>query len=546
MDQRMDPSTSSLRKTPIPLNQRSYRRRTTPPLLALTGTLIAICMLVPVLYLVLRAASVVPRLIETVFSLRTLGIITNSLILVALVTFISLVVALPLAWLTTRTDLPFRRFWLIATSLPLVFPSYVGSFALIAMMGPRGLVYQWLSPYGLTELPSIYGLGGATWALTIFTYPYLLLSIRTGLRRIDPAIEEAARTLGLNAWQGFWRITLPSLKPAILSGSLLVALYTLSDFGAVSMLRFNTFTRAIYLQYTTSLDRSQAALLALILAIIAIALLFSIEHLQGNSYARSSSGVARKPARIELGRWRIPALLFCGLITLIALAAPAGVVTYWLIRGIMAGESLMPVWEAALGSLVAGSAAAVACILLALPVAYLVVRYPSRFTSFIGQASYVGYGLPGIVVAISLVYIGANYATWLYQTLSMLVFAYAVRFMPQAMGTVRTTLVQTGYRLEEASRNLGRGPWGTLRLILLPLLQPGMRAGAALVFLTTVKELPATLLLRPTGFDTLATQIWSATEEAFFARAAAPALLLLIISALSIGLVLRQGDHRAS
>lgn len=545
MDQMSHPA-NSLKRRPIKLARHAYPQRRPPWLLTATCVLISVAMLVPLLYLALRALSVAPRLLDTILSPRTLGIIANSLLLVLLVTLISLVVALPLAWLTTRTDIPFRRFWLIATSLPLVFPSYVGSFALIAMMGPRGLVYQWLSPFGIEEIPSIYGLGGATWALTIFTYPYLLLSIRTGLRRIDPAIEEAARTLGLNAWQSFWKVTFPSLKPAMLSGAILVALYTLSDFGAVSMLRFNTFTRAIYLQYTTSLDRSQAALLALILAVIATCLLFSLEYFQHNSYARISSGVARKPTRIALGRWRIPAVLFCAFVATIALVAPTGVVTYWLIRGIVAGESLLPLWDAALGSVIAGSAAAVTCIVLALPIAYLVVRYPSRLTSLISQASYIGYGLPGIVVAISLVYLGANYAIWLYQTLAMLVFAYAVRFMPQAMGTVRTTLVQTGYRLEEASRNLGRGPWGTLRMILLPLLQPGIRAGAALVFLTTVKELPATLLLRPTGFDTLATEIWSATEEAFFARAAAPALLLLVISAFSIGLVLRQGDQGAS
>jgi len=520
------------------------RRKRTPWPLALVSAGIAFLLLIPLLYLLLRAASVGPRAVDLLRAPHTLAVIANSLLLAILVTGTSLLIALPLAWLTVRTDLPGRRLWSVLTVLPLVFPSYVGSFALLAMLGPRGMVQGWLEPLGIDRLPAIYGLPGAAWALTIFTYPYLLLSIRAGLRNMDPALEEAARNLGNSPWQTFWRITLPSLRPSIGAGALLVSLYVLSDFGAVSMLRYNTFTRAIYLQYSSSFDRSLAALLSLLLVIITVLLLVAAQRIQGRRrYYRSSSGVLRKQRRVALGWWMWPALGFCTTIVVAALLMPTGVVVYWLIRGLLSGESLLPVWTATLNSVKAASLAALVCVLLSVPVVYLSVRFPSRFSAIINQSVYIGYGLPGIVVALSLVFFGANYAPLLYQTLAMLVFAYAVRFLPQAAGAVRTSLLQISPRLEEASRGLGRNRRQTHLRITAPLLQPGIWAGAALVFLTTIKELPATLLLSPTGFTTLATQIWSAVEEAFFARAAAPSLILLSVSALSIGIILSQEER---
>jgi iron(III) transport system permease protein len=158
------------------------------------------------------------------------------------------------------------------------------------------------------------------------------------------------------------------------------------------------------------------------------------------------------------------------------------------------------------------------------------------------RSAYVGYALPGIVIALSLVFFGANYAPFLYQTLAMLVFAYVVRFLPQAIGSARASLLQISPRLEEAARSLGRTPSQTLASVTVPLLKPGLLTGLALVFLTGMKELPATLLLGPTGFQTLATRIWSATEQVFFARAAAPALLLVLVSAVSIWIILAQEE----
>lgn len=512
--------------------------------LGLIALLIGMAMLLPLAYLVIRASSVgVESAIGLLMRPRTLQIIANSVGLALSVTVASFIVSLPLAWLTVRSDLPGRKLWTTLAAMPLVIPSYVGGFALIATLGPKGMVQELLAPLGVDRLPSIYGFPGALYALTLFTYPYLFLSIRAGLQNLDPAIEEAARSLGYNGWQTFFRVTLPNLRPAITAGALLVALYTLSDFGAVSLLRYNTFTRAIYVQYLSSFDRSLASLLSLVLVLLTILLLAAERRSRGHiRYYRSSAGALRRGRVVRLGRLRWLALGFCIVVAGAALLSPTSVVVYWLIRGLRAGESLLPVWQATLNSIKAGSLAAVAAIVLALPVAYYHSRHPSRWSNVIYQSVYIGYGLPGIVIALSLVFFGANYATALYQTLAMLVFAYVVRFMPQALGNVQSSLAQISPRLEEAGRSLGLGRRAVLRRITIPLLRPGILAGAALVFLTTIKELPATLLLGPTGFTTLATQIWSATAEAFFARAAAPALLLLAVSAVSILLILSQEE----
>ncbi len=529
--------------TPLPRQTRASRYTRSPWRLSILATLIAGAMLLPFAYLLIRGIGAGRDDLTLLLNWSTLRIAWNSVLLATLVTGFSLALALPLAWLTVRTDLPGRRLWTVLTTLPLVFPSYVGSFALVAMLGPRGMLQGWLEPLGVERLPSIYGLTGATWVLTSFTYPYLLLSIRAGLRRLDPALDEAARNLGLNAWQSFLRITLPSLRPAMTAGGLLVALYALSDFGAVAMLRYTSFTRAIYINFRSSFDRNQGALFALVLVAMTVLLLIASQRVRGRRvYEGSSRGTARAVRPVALGRWKVPALIFCALVVTAALIVPTGVIVYWLVRGLLAGEPLLATWRALLHSIQAAALAAGVATLCAVPVAYFAVRFPSRYSSVISESVYLGYGLPGIVIALSLVFFGANYAPVFYQTLMMLIFAYVVRFLPQALGNVRTSLLQISPRLEEASRSLGLNRRRTLWRVIVPLLQPGIWAGAALVFLTTLKELPATLLLGPTGFDTLATQIWSATAEAFFARAAAPALILLVVSALSIFIILGQEE----
>lgn len=509
----------------------------------LPAVLVAAIVLLPLVYLLLRTMGAGGDVWELLFRVRTLAILVRTLSLVIAVTAVSLAISLPLAWLTTRTDLPFRRIWSVLTVLPLVIPSYVAGFVIIAAMGPKGMLQQLLAgPFGVERLPDVYGFFGAILAVTMVSYPFMLLTMQSSMRGIDPALEEAARSLGHGPWSTFRRVTLSQLRPAIASGSLLVALYALKDFGAVSLMRYETFTWAIYQQYQTSFDRMAAAALSLVLVVIAIVILFIEFRTRSRSlYHRSSGGVVRPPSCTRLGRWRWPALGFCSLIVLFTLIMPITVLGYWIIRGVSAGESLDIMWSSALNSGYVSLLASVATVIAALPVAILAVRYSSRISALLERTTYIGFALPGIVIALALVFFGANYASPLYQTLFLLILAYTILFLPQAIGSIRSSLMQVNPRMEEAARSLGQSPLKVMARITLPLVRPGILAGAALVFLTTMKELPATLILSPIGFKTLAISIWAASSEAFFTRAAISALLLILISSVPLAFfTLRQ------
>ncbi|MBI4336877.1 MAG: iron ABC transporter permease [Chloroflexi bacterium] len=504
-------------------------------------------MVLPLAYLMVRTVSAGGEALELLWQPRTLEVLGRTLLLAATVSFGAVTIAVPVAWLTVRSDLPGRRLWAVATVLPLGIPSFVGGLAAVAALGPRGMLQQLLErPFGVERLPEIYGFFGAALVLTLLTYPYVLLSVRAALWGLDPALEEASRNLGQGPWHTFRRVVLPHLRPAIVAGALLVALYTLSDFGAVSLLRFDSFTRVIYLQYQSSFDRTLAAVFSLVLVALAAALLVLEARTRGKArYHRSTVGVLRPPRTVALGHWRWPALGFCALLVSAALLMPVAVLAYWLARGLAAGEPLRLVWQAAANSLYVSALAALATVAAALPVTVLLVRYPGRVSALVERATYVGFALPGIVIALALVFFGANFAPFLYQTLGLLVLAYVVRFLPQAVGAARASLLQVNPSLEEAARSLGHSPTRVLATVVVPLVRPGILAGAALVFLTTMKELPATLLLSPIGFKTLATSIWSAAEAAFFARAAAPALLLLLVAAVPTALLmLGEGERQ--
>jgi iron(III) transport system permease protein len=244
-------------------------------------------------------------------------------------------------------------------------------------------------------------------------------------------------------------------------------------------------------------------------------------------YHRSSPGAARTAAPAALGAWRWPALAFCSLVVGAFLVLPLAVLVYWVWQ---AGRFEVP-WDQALNSLVASGLAAGIAAVAVLPVAFVSQRHPAPWTRALERASYTANALPGIVIALSLVFFGARYGGVLYQTLGMLVFAYVVRFAPQALASTSAALRTVDPRVEEAARGLGRGPVYVLARVTAPLIRPGVLAGAALVFLSAMKELPATLLLRPIGFDTLATEIWTATSVAAYSEAAPAALLLVLVSA---------------
>ena len=425
-------------------------------------------------------------------------------------------------------------------------PSYIAAMLAVSAFGPVGLLQDALEPFGVQRLPAIYGFWGAMLVLALFTYPYLLLTLRPALLGLDPRLEETSRGLGYGRWSTFRRVVLPQLRPALASGGLLVALYAISDFGAVALLRYDTLTRALFVRYESGFDFSGASALALVLISIAFALIALELWARGERRYHSARGGSRTASVAPLGRWRWPALGLVTALLALALALPLALLGYWLLRGLAAGEALSSVGASVLDSLTASGLAALLAAALALPVAVLSTRH-RRFalTQPIELLSHSGFALPGLVVALALVFAalhseslaGGLLGGGLYQSLALLVAGYALLFLPQALGATRSSLLQVSPSMEEAASGLGRRPWQVLGSITLPLASRGIAVGMALVFLTTMKELPATLILSPIGFEPLAAQVWSASSEAFFARAALPALLLVLLSALPLAVL---------
>lgn len=516
--------------------------RRTPALLWAAVLLVCAFMLLPIVYLAVRAGQAETVSWDLILRNRTVWLALRSVGLAAAVTSAAVLVGVPLAWLTVRTDLPARRIWGVLLALPLVIPSYVGAFALLAALGPRGMLQSLLEgPLGIERLPGISGFAGAFLALTLFTYPYVYLLASAGIRGLDPSLEDASRSLGRTRISTFRSVTLPMLKPSIAAGGLLVALYTLHDFGAVSLMRFNTFTQAIYLQYRGAFDRTPAAILSLMLVAIAALVLMLERRARGQArYFRSGSGTQRPPLPLSLGRWKVPAFLLCVLVVLVALVLPMSVIVFWLIRGVSAGTDVAFTWGAAGGSVLVSAAGAALAVAAGFPVALLAARQRNRGSVIAERIAYAGYALPGIVVALAFVFMATRFAPWIYQTLPLVVLAYVALFLPQASEPLRAALLQMGPRMEEAGRALGRSRAQVMWRVVAPLISRGALVGGALVFLTAMKELPATLLLRPTGFESLATRVWSGAAVGLFSKAAAPALLLVLICSIPLYVLVRR------
>lgn len=503
--------------------------RRPPWALSALGVAVVALVCLPLAYLLVRVAGAGPQAWEVLERPRTLGLVARTLGLVAAVAACAVLVGVPAAWLVARSDLPGRRAWAVALALPLVLPSYVLALALLAVSGPGGLL----------GLPDLSGFPGSLLALTLATYPYVFLLATAALRRADPALEEAARALGRTPAQAFRAVTLPLLRPAVGAGALLAALYALADFGVVSLMRFDALTRAVFLQYRGAFDREPAAVLGLVLVALTVLVLLAEQRARSRG-ASATGGSGRTAPPVALGRRRVPALAFCGALAGLGVLLPVGVLLGWLARRPPALEGLA---SAAGNSLLVAVAAAALATLAALPVAVLAARFRAPWTALLERTGYLANALPGIVIALALVFFAARHAPVVYGTLGLLVVAYLVRFFPQALAGVAAALARSDPRLEEASRGLGRGPARTLATVTAPLVAPGLLTGAALVLLSTLKELPATLLLRPIGFDTLATEVWTATSVSRYSEAALPALALCLVAAPAVWLLVVRGGR---
>ena len=524
---------------------RRFKRRSPSDVqtlvLGLLAGSVALAVLTPLLWVLNSARSVsIDRFLDILLRQTTLDIFLNTVVLVVAVTALSILIGVPLAVLTAQTDLPFRRLFTVLAALPLVVPSYIGAFAFVSAFGPRGELADVLAPLGIEQIPSIYGVVGSVIVLTLFTYPYVFLTTRASLLSIDGRSVEAARTLNHTRLAAFRRVTLPQLKPGIAAGALLVALYTLSDFGTPAIMQFDVFTRIIYVR-TTARQVDIASIFSILLVGLTVVILLAESRIErGDETSAYVNRGTDRPGVVRLGRWRWVATLFPLAIAALALALPPAILLTWLQRSTpeLAGAAVDFQWEFAWNSVLVSGLAAGVSVLAALPLAYLSARGSGRLASLPERASYVGYAVPGVIVGFGLLSVALNVTPFLYGSIAVLVFAYVVRFLPQAVGTTRSSILQVDPQLLEAARTLGKPPLAAFRKIVLPLVMPGIVAGAALVFLTSMKELAATLLLRPFGFETLVTYIWQVQEAAVYGQAAVPALVLIGISALSMLVIL--------
>ncbi|MEZ5379877.1 MAG: iron ABC transporter permease [Acidimicrobiales bacterium] len=481
---------------------------------------------------------------------RTLEPLGRSVLLATAVSATSTVAGTVLAWTIHRTDLVGRRVWAVLAPLPLVFPSFVGATALISGFATGGLVERITDPIGLGPLPPLAGFSGAWLVLTIFTYPYVYLPVAARLRRLPTSLEESARLLGRRPIGVFTSIVLPQTASAMSAGTLLVFLYTISDFGAVQLLRYDTLTRAIFTNQLA--DRATSMAMALILGAVALAVVAAERRLVRSTPATSSragSGGLRYP----LGPWRAPVTATVVVFFAATLVGPIASLLHWLIRGLQrqrtTGATAVDVdglATAVTNTVTVSVVAAIATVLAVLPIAYLTARHRSRIGSVANALVVAGFALPGIVIALAIIFwvLNAPLLARFYQTLPLLVLAYVIHFGAQATRASAVAVASVPEVLDEAARMLAAGRWRRLATIDLPLMAPGLLAAGGLVLLSTMKELPATLLLSPTGYDTVATRIWASMETVSYAQAGLDSLVLLAVSAvLTWLLVIRSSDR---
>jgi iron(III) transport system permease protein len=504
---------------------------------------IALVLAAPMLFILYQGLSSDPEIWRRLWRLGWLRkLFWNTFFLAAATTLGALVLGVALAWLTERMEIRGRRWWSSLLAAPLVIPSYLSAIAYESLMGPWGLIADWLRALRATcfiaVVPEVEGFGGAALVLTLGTYPYVYLLVRAALRELNPSFEDAARISGKKPWTIFWTTTLPLIAPALSASTLLVAVTVIADFGVVERMKFATFTTAVYDQLISRFDRATASALSAALIAATLVLLWAQLKAWGRGkyyYRTERRPQARRP--LPSRRWAVYFLL--AFVPALALFVPVAVFGYWWVEGWLKPSDAQALWGtgwidllryAAHGFVAAGLAATMA-LGCAMPLAYLAVRHrEQRWGGALSWISQVGFALPGVLVALGLAFALHRYAPDLYSHFGILVIAYVILFFPLGFQALESGLSQIPQQLEESARLLGKKIMRIWWQVTLPLLLPAAAAGWILVFTNAMRELPATLLLRPAGFDTLPVRIWVATGEGFLTQAAPAALLLIVLS----------------
>lgn len=463
-----------------------------------------------------------------IFRPRVGELLVNTLLLEVCAIPLAIVLAVTLAWLTERTDLPGARLWAWLAVAPLAVPAFVHSYAWITVM------------------PRLQGLPGGVLVSLLAYFPFLFLPVAAQLRRLDPAIEDTASSLGLGPWRVFFRVVLPQLRLAICGGSLLVALHLLAEYGLFVMIRFDTFTTAIVDQFQSAYNGPAANMLAAVLVASCFILLGLESALRGGErYARVGAGAAREPVRCCLGRKRAVCLLIPAITTALALGVPLFTLAHWSIAGGASVWKTGAIATALSETYVFALIGALVTTLAAAPMAWLSVRAPGRLQRALEACHYYVGSLPGVVVALALVTITVRVALPLYQTVATVILGYTLLFLPRALVGLRASIAQAPVELERAAMALGRTPAQAVRQITMRLSAPGIAASLALVGLGITTELTATLMLAPNGTRTLATEFWALTSEIDYA-AAAPYAVMMVVSSLPLTLILHAQSKRIS
>ncbi|WP_314196188.1 iron ABC transporter permease [uncultured Arthrobacter sp.] len=508
-------------------------KRPRPPFgvstVAILAVLIALFSLLPLGYVVfMTAATGWDTARELIFRPRVGELLLNTVLLMLVTVPLCLVLGVGGAWLVERTTLRGKKVWAVLLAAPLAIPAFVNSYA-------------WVS-----AVPSLHGLFSGVLIATLSYFPLVYIPAAATLSRLDPAVEQSAASLGLGAWRAFFRVVLPQLRIAMTGGGLLVGLHLLAEYGAFAMIRFDTFTTAIMVQYQSTFNGTAGNMLASVLVFICLILLVVEVRSRGTArYARVGSGAQARALRLPLHVYQVPAQLALLGLTLLAFGLPLLFVLRWIIAGgteIWTADEFVP---ALLQTLAYGLAGAAATTVVAFPMAYLAVRHPSWFSKGLELSNYVTSSLPGIVVALAFVTISIRLVPDVYQTTGVLIAAYVLLFLPRALVNIRAGLAQAPKELDEAAQALGTPPLLSFIRVTLRLTAPAAAGGAALVFLAIANELTATLLLSPNGTKTLATEFWTKSSEIDYAGAAPYALLMIVISAPMTYLLFQQSKKVA-
>lgn len=500
------------------------------------------------------ATDVWQHLLDTVLAETLL----NTLVLAVGVGLGVLVMGAGLAWLTTMCEFPGRALFDWALMLPLALPAYVLAFVAVGLLDYSGPVQTYLR--GLVDtrmalLPPIRSLAGATVVMTLAFYPYVYMLARTAFAAQGRAMFETGRVYGLTPFSAFWQVALPMARPALAAGTALALMETLADFGAVSIFNISTFTTAIYKAWTGLFSLPAAAQLASLLLLFVAAALLAERGLRGRARYHLTMRSDR-PARLALrGSRAWSATAVCALTLLVAFIVPIGQLALWA-WGSAARDLDARYLAFFANTFLLGAAAAAATTFFALLLAYTHRLKPDRLTRAAVRFATLGYALPGSVLAVgimlSFVWIDARLApfvaAWLggapgpllAGSLIALILAYGVRFMAVAHGPIDASFERIRPSLWQAARSLGASNLEILWRVSIPLLRGGLFTAALLVFVEVMKEMPATLLLRPFGWDTLATRIFEMTAEGEWERAALPALTLVVAGLLPVILLVRR------